>query len=157
MKVIFLYSESKSAPWLEQITKEYEKKLNAFIKVEQIKVKSSKLSRQEAEAKKEIESKEFLKKINEKDFLCVLDEAGTFLKSSREYAKKISHILGLGKQRVVFLIGGAFGFSEAIYDRADLKLSLSSLTMSHQIARLVLIEQTYRAFTILKGIPYHND
>ena len=63
----------------------------------------------------------------------------------------------LAKKRVVFVIGGPWGFSEEVYKRADLRMSLSKMTFSHQMVRLLFLEQLYRAFTIIKGDPYHHE
>ena len=63
----------------------------------------------------------------------------------------------LPKKRIIFVIGGSWGFSEEVYSRADLKMSLSRMTFSHQLVRLLFLEQLYRAFTIIKGEPYHHE
>jgi len=85
----------------------------------------------------------------------LLDEAGkTF--GSVAFAKWIEGQMNVSAQRMVFLIGGAFGFSKDVYERAQFKISLSEMTFSHQLVRLIFLEQLYRAQTILKGEPYHH-
>lgn len=102
------------------------------------------------------EGEEILKKIKSNDRLILLDERGKKY-SSTEFASFLSHQLMLPAQRLVFIIGGAFGVSEEVYKRKDEWLSLSKLTFSHQLTRVILLEQLYRAFTILKGEPYHHS
>jgi len=102
----------------------------------------------------EKEAQLLLKRISVDDHVVLLDERGDEY-SSIELAEYI-HSLESRVKQVVFVSGGAYGFSEAAYRRADSRLSLSRLTFSHQLVRLVFMEQLYRAFTILKGGPYHH-
>ncbi|MFN8258196.1 MAG: 23S rRNA (pseudouridine(1915)-N(3))-methyltransferase RlmH [Bacteroidales bacterium] len=90
------------------------------------------------------------------EFICLLDENGTQF-DSEKFAGFISNKAESGIKSVSFVVGGAYGFSEEIYKRADYKLSLSKMTFSHQLIRLIFMEQLYRAFTIIKGLPYHNQ
>jgi 23S rRNA (pseudouridine1915-N3)-methyltransferase len=102
------------------------------------------------------EGESILEKLKTDDFLVLLDERGKEF-SSMEFATFMGQKLQLSHKRIIFLIGGAFGFSKAIYERADFKISLSKLTFSHQMVRLFFLEQLYRAMTILKGESYHNE
>jgi len=107
----------------------------------------------------ELKAKEgvaLLKSINPGDKLCLLDENGNTY-SSQKFANFINKNSSMGTKRFVFVVGGAFGFSQEVYKRADFKISLSEMTFSHQIIRVIFLEQLYRAFTIIKGIPYHNQ
>lgn len=107
---------------------------------------------------KEIQQKEgamILKKIKANDYLILLDERGKEY-HSLGFASHLNSLEGRVNQ-VVFLIGGPYGFSEEVYRRANEKFSLSKLTFSHQLIRLLFMEQIYRAFTILKGEPYHHE
>ncbi len=90
------------------------------------------------------------------DFLCLLDERGKSY-TSVEFAQFMEHKLQLSHRRLIFLVGGAFGFSDELYKRANTKLSLSKMTFSHQMVRLFFLEQLYRAMTILGNEPYHNE
>ena len=103
----------------------------------------------------EREAKELLKRLEAFDRVVILDERGKGL-SSQQFSDFIAKQMNGGVRSLAFVIGGAFGFSEKVRQRADLVLSLSTLTMPHQLARLVLVEQLYRAHTILKGIAYHK-
>lgn len=90
------------------------------------------------------------------DHVVLLDENGR-QGSSVEFAEGLQRTINRGVRRMVFVVGGAYGFSEAVYSRADDKLSLSRMTFSHQMVRMIFAEQLYRAFTILKGEPYHHQ
>lgn len=106
---------------------------------------------------KEVMEKEgelLLRRIRPDDHVVMLDERGEAF-SSIAFAEHLNALEGRVKQ-LVFVIGGAYGFSEEAYRRADSRLSLSRLTFSHQLVRLIFMEQLYRAFTILKGDPYHH-
>ena len=90
-----------------------------------------------------------------KDTVILLDEKGKEYSSS-EFAKEVEKLISGGKN-IVFVIGGAFGFSDAVYARSDGKVSLSRMTFTHQMVRAIFVEQLYRAFTIIKGEPYHHE
>ena len=90
-----------------------------------------------------------------KDAVILLDEKGKEY-SSTEFAKEISKMTAGGKN-IVFVIGGAYGFSDAVYARCDGKVSLSRMTFTHQMVRAIFVELLYRAFTIIKGEPYHHE
>ena len=106
---------------------------------------------------KEVQNQEaalLLKRIKATDYLLLLDERGKE-HNSISFAEYLNSLEGR-VNHLVFVIGGPYGFSEEVYRRADAKLSLSRLTFSHQLVRLIFMEQLYRAFTILKGEPYHH-
>lgn len=104
---------------------------------------------------KQAEGEEILKRISGSDFIILLDENGK-THTSEGFADFLQKKMNSGLKNLIFVIGGPYGFSEEIYNRADGKLSLSSMTFSHQMVRLFFIEQLYRAFTILKNEPYHH-
>ena len=106
--------------------------------------------------KKEKEGQLILEQVNNGDVLILLDEQGKEF-SSVEFAKWIEKKMIAGIRQLVFVVGGAYGFSEAVYQRADHKISLSRLTFSHQMVRMIFAEQLYRAMTIIKNEPYHHD
>lgn len=108
-----------------------------------------------AQAIKDAEAKLILSKLDAKDHLILLDERGKQF-ASEKFAAFINTLLVSGKKRVVFLIGGAYGFDDALRKRANAVVSLSEMTFSHQIIRLLFAEQLYRAFTILNNEPYHH-
>lgn len=110
------------------------------------------LSAQQVKAK---EGESILSKLKDDDLLILLDERGRSL-SSEGFATYLDKKLQQSQRRLIFLIGGAYGFSDALYERAQDQLSLSSMTFSHQMVRLFFMEQLYRAMTILRNEPYHN-
>ncbi|MCW5921020.1 MAG: 23S rRNA (pseudouridine(1915)-N(3))-methyltransferase RlmH [Saprospiraceae bacterium] len=105
---------------------------------------------------KQEEGKMVLAKINPDDYLVLLDERGQEL-GSVQLARWLERRLAASHRRLIFLIGGAFGFSPEVYARADEQLSLSKMTFNHLMARLFFLEQLYRAMTILRNEPYHNE
>ena len=105
---------------------------------------------------KEKEGELILKQVGPADILVLLDERGRQYRSM-EFARWLEKQLSQGGRSLVFAIGGAYGFSSAVYERANGLLSLSPMTFSHQMVRTIFAEQLYRAFTILKGEPYHHE
>jgi len=108
---------------------------------------------QEHQAK---EAGKILQFINDDDFVILLDERGKELRTI-EFSSYLEKVFFLPRKRILFIIGGAWGFSEDIYKRADFKISLSKMTFPHQLVRLLFLEQLYRVFTIMKGEPYHHE
>ena len=110
-------------------------------------------------SRKQVKSREgelILKQIGSSDEVVLLDERGREMRSL-ELADWLGERLSHSGRDLVFVIGGAYGFSEAVYARADGRLSLSKMTFSHQLVRTIFAEQLYRAFTILRGEPYHHE
>lgn len=105
---------------------------------------------------KEKESSAIMKALFPADFVILLDEKGKEF-TSKNFAAFLEKKLQLSGKRIVFIIGGSYGFSQELYNRANDLLSLSKLTFTHQMARVFFAEQLYRAFTIMKGIPYHHE
>lgn len=108
------------------------------------------------EKQKELEGELFLNNINAGDVVVLLDERGKEM-TSREFSTYIDKKMVTVAKNLIFAIGGPYGFSDKMYNRANEKLSLSKMTFSHEMVRLFFIEQIYRAMTILKGEPYHHD
>ena len=110
-----------------------------------------------AEAKKKIESEMFFKFIKPEDLVVLLDEKGKSF-SSLQFAQWMEKEgLSQSYKRIIFIIGGAFGVSDEIKKRARMTLQMGPWTLNHLVAQTVLLEQIYRAFTIIKGLPYHNQ
>lgn len=110
----------------------------------------------EPERRKELEGEAILAALTDSDRIVLLDEHGKLM-NSREFAGCINRTMVSGAKRLLFVIGGAYGFSDAVYARADWKLSLSPMTFPHDLVRLVFAEQLYRALTIMRGEKYHHD
>jgi len=104
---------------------------------------------------KKAEAKMILGQIQNSDHLILLDENGKTYNSS-EFASFNEKLFHSGSKRIIYLVGGAFGFDQSLYDRADRKVALSKMTFTHQMVRLFFLEQLYRAMTILKNEQYHN-
>ncbi len=111
------------------------------------------LSREQQKAK---EAELIFKNISTTDHVILLDENGEEL-SSRQFSGFLNKKMVGGQQHLVFIVGGPYGFSKEVYDRSNEQISLSKMTFSHQMIRLFFAEQLYRAYTILKGEPYHHD
>jgi 23S rRNA (pseudouridine1915-N3)-methyltransferase len=104
---------------------------------------------------KTLEGELILKRVEATDLLILLDEKGR-AGSSEDFASLIQTIGNQSVKKVIFVIGGAWGFSDQVYARAGRKMSLSSMTFNHELVRVIFLEQLYRAFTIIKGEPYHH-
>ena len=102
------------------------------------------------------EAVRIIQSISDDDYIILLDERGKELRTL-EFSGVLEKMFLLPKKRIVFVIGGPWGFSEEIYGRADFKISLSKMTFPHQLVRLLFLEQLYRVFTIIKGEPYHHE
>ncbi len=129
---------------------EYLQRLSHFVKCEIVEIKDS-----APHETKEIEGKRILDQLNQSPFVCLLDVGGKSI-SSPQFAKDVEKWQNSGLKEIAFVIGGADGISSAVAERADHMLSLSFLTFTHEMARVVLLEQLYRAYTILKGFPYQK-
>jgi len=140
---------------LISLIEKYVKRINFFNNFKIIEINSSKKKKNNAIEIKKIESENILKNIKKNDLLFLLDEKGKNY-DSREFAEFLK-IKFQESKTIVFVIGGAFGFSKDLYSKSVGLISLSRMTFSHQIIRLFFTEQLYRAFTILNNHPYHND
>ena len=138
---------------------EYVKRMSRFAKVKIVQVPDEKapekLSPAEMEQVKEIEGKRILDKIKDKEYVYVTAIKGKE-RTSEAFAKELSDLTTYGHSDITFVIGGSLGTSDAVNKRADDLISFGKFTMPHQLMRLVLIEQIYRAFMINNGSPYHK-
>lgn len=142
---------------LEELISIYEKRLSHYVKFEFDIIPDIKNSKNLSEQQqKQKEGELILKQVTPSDFLIVLDENGKQF-SSVEFSNLLQKRMNSGIKNLVFVIGGPYGFSDEVYLRANSKISLSKMTFSHQMVRLFVVEQIYRAFTILKNEPYHHD
>ena len=157
MKIVLLSIGKTNIDFLREGINEYLKRLKFYVKFENIElniIKNSKnLSKNELQKK---EGELFLSNISDSDFVISLDEKGRGLTSS-EFAKQISKYRVNSKKKIIFLVGGAYGFSDLIYSRSNDSISLSNMTFSHQMVRLFFVEQLYRSFTILNNESYHHE
>lgn len=155
MKLVFLMVGKTNEKYFNDAILEYEKRIKRFIPFEIITIPDSK-GIKSADVLKETEGELILKQVKSDDFLILLDEKGKSF-SSIKFASYVEKLLSRSDKRIIFAIGGAYGFSNGVYDRADDKISLSEMTFSHQLVRVVFTEQLYRAFTIINNLPYHHE
>lgn len=156
MKIKLLAIGKTDSKNLQQLIEEYTKRLGFYVPFSLEIIPDIKNSKNLSEAQqKKTEGGEILKRIEKSDTLILLDENGkTF--SSVHFSEYLQKKMNSGLKTLVFVIGGPYGFSEEIYKRANGKVSLSTMTFSHQMVRLFFIEQLYRGFTILRNEPYHH-
>lgn len=157
MRVKLICIGKTGKEFLVEGEKEYFNRLQHYIAVERIEIPDIKNAQKLSKSQiKELEGKEIMSKISSVEQVILLDESGKKF-SSVEFSKFIQQKFNQGGKTVVFVVGGAFGFSEEVYQRATDKISLSSMTFSHQMIRMIFFEQLYRAMTILRGEPYHHQ
>jgi len=156
MKFEFCYVGKTKESYLKEGIEVYTKRLKHYCTFSEVcipdiknggKLKSDQLKVKEGE--------ELLKRLNKEDCLVLLDEKGKRF-TSVSFSKQIERMMQMPYKRIVFQVGGAFGFSEAVYERANSKIALSEMTFSHQMIRLFFVEQLYRGFSIVRGEKYHN-
>ncbi len=156
MKIVLLVVGRTSEQYLIDGMSKYQKRLQHYIGFEILEIpnikKAKNISNVELIKK---EGKSILNTLHSSDYLVLLDETGKGF-TSLNFSQKLQGWMLSGKKRLVFVVGGAYGFSEEIYIRGDEKLSLSNMTFSHQMVRLFLVEQIYRGYTILNNEPYHH-
>jgi 23S rRNA (pseudouridine1915-N3)-methyltransferase len=139
------------------LIEQYQKRLKHYIKFDLDIIPDIKNVKNLSEKQqKDKEGELILKKINATDVLVLLDENGKQF-SSIEFSTYLQKKMNAGIKQLVFVIGGPYGFSDTVYQKAQGKISLSKMTFSHQMIRLFVVEQLYRGFTILKNEPYHHQ
>ena len=156
MKIEFHLIGKTGIDYLKSGIGVFEKRLAHYIPFTIVVLNDLKNPPTDNEVLKQKEGDFILAKIQPTDFLILLDERGVGM-TSKKFAQFLETKRDNGTQKIIFQVGGAFGFSEAVYKRADLQLTLSEMTFSHQLIRLIFMEQLYRAFTIIKGEKYHNE
>lgn len=157
MDVVLMTVGKTRTSFVTEGIKEYTGRLMRYLPFEIIELPDVKTTRSsDAFRQKEREGEMILDKISPADFVVLLDEKG-WEYSSVEFAAYMEKLMASGRKRVVYVIGGPYGFSQNVYARADAKLSLSKMTFNHEMVRMFFIEQIYRAMTILRGEPYHHE
>lgn len=155
IKVLALGKTDNKA--IQDLVEDYSSRLGHYIRFEFEVIPDLKQSKSLSEAlQKEKEGELILKKLGSSDELILLDERGKPY-SSLEFADFLQKKMNSGLKQLVLVIGGPYGFSEAVYSRSNGKISLSKMTFSHQMIRPFVVEQLYRAMTILRNEPYHHE
>lgn len=150
MKFKFIWvGKTRDKNWLA-LQNDYLERLSHFAKCDICEIRDA-----NGAAARKTEGNRILDKVNQNAFACLLDIGGKSL-SSNDLAAQLGRWQDSGLKEIVFIIGGATGVSAEVAARADFRVSLSFLTFTHEMARVVLIEQLYRAFTIIKGFPYQK-
>ncbi|WP_299536265.1 23S rRNA (pseudouridine(1915)-N(3))-methyltransferase RlmH [Ulvibacterium sp.] len=156
MKVKLLVVGKTDGKSLIQLISNYENRLKHYVKFELEFITDLKNVQNLSESQqKEKEGQAIIKKLSPSDVLVLLDERGKTY-TSVEFSDFLQKKMNSGIKQLIFTVGGPYGFSEAVYQRAEGMISLSKMTFSHQMVRLFFIEQVYRAFTILRNEPYHH-
>jgi 23S rRNA (pseudouridine1915-N3)-methyltransferase len=156
MKITLLVVGKTTDTHIELLIQEYQKRLAHYIPFNiQVIPELKNTKALTPEQQKQTEGELILRTINSSTDLVLLDEHGKEFRSI-EFADYVQKRMSSGRD-VVFVVGGPYGFSEAVYQRANGKISLSKMTFSHQMVRLFFVEQLYRAMTILRGEPYHHE
>jgi 23S rRNA (pseudouridine1915-N3)-methyltransferase len=157
MKISLLMVGKTTNSQLIKLQDEYQNRLKHYISFESIIIPELKNTKNLSVAEQqEKEADLILKQIETSDEVILLDEKGKQF-TSVEFSTFISKKMLASHKRMIFVVGGSYGFSERVYSRATGLVSLSAMTFSHQMIRLIFLEQLYRAFTILKGEPYHHE
>ena len=157
MKITLLTVGKTDKDWVKQGMDIYISRLKHYIPFSVVEIPE--LKNVSSLTKDQIKTREgelILKNVRSTDDLILMDERGKQY-TSVEFAKIIQDKISYTGKDMVYVIGGAYGFSDAVYQRANSKISLSKMTFSHQMVRAIFVEQLYRAFTIMKGEPYHHE
>ena len=142
---------------VEALISMYSKRINHYVRFAITTLADVRNTKKLSEGEqKRLEGEAILRLMSDSDYVVLLDERGQELRSV-EFADLVQRRMSAGTKRLLFVIGGPYGFSEAVYQRANSMLSLSRMTFSHQIVRAIFTEQLYRAFTILRNEPYHHE
>lgn len=157
MKILLLVIGKTDEDYLVTGIKKYVGRLGHYVSFEMKEIPDIRNRKTlSEEQQKKAESFLLLSQLQPSDQVILLDERGKSY-TSVEFSESLEKGMASGAKRMVFVIGGPYGFDKEVYDRADAKMSLSPMTFSHQMVRLIFLEQLYRAFTILKGEPYHHS
>jgi len=157
MKITFLTVGKTTNPHLIKLQEEYQNRLKYYIPFETVVIPELKNTKNlSISEQQEKEADLILKAFEANDEVILLDERGKQY-TSMGFSEFIAKKMLASHKRMIFVVGGPYGFSERVYQRANGKISLSAMTFSHQMIRLIFTEQLYRAMTILKGEPYHHE
>lgn len=157
MKILLLVIGKTDEDYLITGIKKYVGRLGHYVSFEMKEITDIRNRKTLSEdLQKKAESFLLLQQLQPGDHVVLLDENGTSY-TSVAFAENLEKLMASGAKRIVFVIGGPYGFAQEVYDKANAKMALSAMTFSHQMVRLIFVEQLYRAFTILKGEPYHHN
>ena len=155
MKILFVFTGQTFDKPVKELMSVYQERIKRYVSHAVVELKTKNEKGESIERIKEKEQKEQLKQTGERDVLILLDENGKQF-SSVEFAAQIQKLLIASGGKIIFMTGGAYGFGSEMIKRANLKISFSKLTFTHQMIRPILLEQVYRAFTIINNEKYHH-
>lgn len=157
MKLKLLVVGKTVENFIKTANDEYQKRIKKYIKFDYVELKDIKVSaKMDFKTVKRLEGELINQNIKPNDFLILLDEHGKQY-TSIEFSNYLDNKISTDSRDIVFVIGGPYGFDDSIHQRCDAKISLSKMTFSHQMVRMIFLEQVYRAFTIMKNEPYHHE
>lgn len=157
MKIALIQTGKTSDRNISEAVEEYASRIKKYAGFEIITVADVKNTRNMPSLEQKMrEGKKILQLLTPEDYVILLDERGKEFRTMA-FAGLMSGLFMLPKKRIVFVTGGAWGFSDEVYSRGDTRMSLSKMTFPHQLVRLLFVEQLYRAFTIIRGEPYHHE
>lgn len=157
MEICIMSIGKSSSKWIEEGIAGFLSRLKHYISFTLLNLPDIKNAKSlSMSAIKEEEGKMILDNVQPSDFFVVMDERGKEF-TSRDFSEWLQKQMNTGRKRIILTIGGPYGFSESVYQRCDYKIALSKMTFTHEMSKLILVEQLYRAMTILKGEPYHHD
>lgn len=152
MNISLICTGKTTEPYVQTGMGLYLERLRHYCKITMVELEAGK--GEPAQLRKK-EGEAILKRVEKQDILVLLDEKGKEV-TSAGFAELLKHHQNISTKNLIFAIGGAYGFSEEVYQRANLKLALSQLTFPHQLVRVIFLEQLYRGFTLIKGEKYHH-
>lgn len=156
MEIVIIAIGRTGAAYVRQGLDEYLRRLRHYVSCKVVELSDTRRGRSMPEAEQKLrEGKLILDQVQQSDIMVLLDERGKQY-TSEVFAAWMEKKMLSGRKRLLLVIGGPYGFSKEVYDRADEMVSLSSMTFNHDMVRLFLAEQIYRAYTILRGEPYHH-
>jgi 23S rRNA (pseudouridine1915-N3)-methyltransferase len=156
MKIALIQTGKNTDRNIADVADLYTGRIKKYVGFEVITLPDIKNARNMPVAEQKVkEGKRIIQSVSSEDYVVLLDERGKELRTI-EFSSWLEKVFMLPKKRIVFIIGGPWGFSEEVYGRADFKMSLSKMTFPHQLVRLLFLEQLYRSFTIIKNEPYHH-
>ena len=157
MKIVLAVVGKMAGGYLSKGIEEYTLRLRHYVPFEILYVPDAKNTKNLTEAQqKDAEGRNILSALDKSDHVVLLDERGKQF-TSMEFSRYIEKKMSVVQRRLVFVVGGPYGFAPDVYSRANEKISLSSMTFSHEMIRLIFTEQLYRAMTILRNEPYHHE
>lgn len=153
MKITIIYVGKKSSDYDDKIG-QYKKRLSRYVDIEEVRINH--LSEYDGVRRRREESIKILEKLNRDDYVVLLDETGAE-SDSIGFADLIDNRMNDSIKRLVFVIGGSYGVSEELKEQTNYTMRIGKMVWPHELIRLMLVEQVYRAYTILNNIPYHNE